>query len=621
MNIIFSKITLHNFGSYAHAELPLRDRGFCLVTGRNNFKKDNALSNGSGKSFIWSAICFALTGETIQGLSKNLKNINNDEEDSYVSLEFQVDADVYKVTRQIAPKSDMAISKNGVSAGGKGIRESEKVLGEMLPDLNRDLISTMIILGQGMPNKFSSFSPSGRKELLERLTKSDFMIEDVKKRVHSRQDEIKKKHAELHDSLLVSTTQKSSAEADLKRVVDDLSRRVKPDFDSKIADIDTKISSMSDEILKIADQKAKLQNEQNAKNAELLSLSQKKSKEHETLLEGYTSQSSSFIQERSSVQAEISSLRSEIRRIESIRDVCPTCGQKLIGVEKPSTEPLKQKLSDKEKILASVEKTISEANARLSSRKAEIESRFKESLQKLSDEVRQLAFSASSLDSSKSQLERSMLQLRSDLNKLSLERDSWDEQTRKEERRKADLETQISSFSNAMKLTQLALDDCEQHLDVVGKIDTLIKRDFRGYLLSNIIQYLDKKAKEFCQIVFKTSDISISLDGNNLDITYCGKMFDNLSGGEKTRVDLILQFAIRDMMSAYLDVTSNMIVLDEVTDFLDKTSCDAIMQLISSELNSTESVFIVSHHADELELPIDSEIHVTKNEDGISEIA
>ena len=44
------------------------------------------------------------------------------------------------------------------------------------------------------------------------------------------------------------------------------------------------------------------------------------------------------------------------------------------------------------------------------------------------------------------------------------------------------------------------------------------------------------KAKEYCQIVFGTKELSIYLDGNNLDIKYCGKMLDNLSGGERQRI-------------------------------------------------------------------------------------
>ena len=77
----FKKVILHNFGSYGHAEVDLENKGICLVSGRNNYKKDNALSNGSGKSFLWSGICYALTGETISGLKSNLKNINAEEID------------------------------------------------------------------------------------------------------------------------------------------------------------------------------------------------------------------------------------------------------------------------------------------------------------------------------------------------------------------------------------------------------------------------------------------------------------------------------------------------------------------------------------------------------------
>ena len=84
LNLTFEKIVLHNFGSYGHAEADLLGRGFCLVTGKNNFKKDNAVSNGSGKSFLWSGICFALTGETINGLHTNLKNINIDEDEDSI---------------------------------------------------------------------------------------------------------------------------------------------------------------------------------------------------------------------------------------------------------------------------------------------------------------------------------------------------------------------------------------------------------------------------------------------------------------------------------------------------------------------------------------------------------
>ena len=81
MYLHFSKVVLHNFFSYADAELSLEDSGYVIVSGKNNMPSDNAVSNGSGKSSIFNAVCFALTGETIQGLSNNVENIYSNPND------------------------------------------------------------------------------------------------------------------------------------------------------------------------------------------------------------------------------------------------------------------------------------------------------------------------------------------------------------------------------------------------------------------------------------------------------------------------------------------------------------------------------------------------------------
>jgi DNA repair exonuclease SbcCD ATPase subunit len=138
--------------------------------------------------------------------------------------------------------------------------------------------------------------------------------------------------------------------------------------------------------------------------------------------------------------------------------------------------------------------------------------------------------------------------------------------------------------------------------------------------LTNIVSYIDSRTKEYCTTVFGTKELALSLNGNALDITYCGKMFDGLSGGEKQRVDLILQLAIRDLLISYMDLSANILVLDEITDFLDKKSCQAVMNLLEKELNTVESVFIISHRSADLEIQIDGEITVIKNAEGISEL-
>ena len=163
-------------------------------------------------------------------------------------------------------------------------------------------------------------------------------------------------------------------------------------------------------------------------------------------------------------------------------------------------------------------------------------------------------------------------------------------------------------------------DSVSKHISVINQLNTLVKRDFRGYLLGNIISFLAVKVKEYSLEIFGTDLLTLTLDGNNINISYCDKSFENLSGGEKQRTDLIIQFAIRDMMRQYLNFSSNILLLDEIFDSLDVTAVDAVLRCICNKLVDVESLFIISHHARELEIPYDSELIITKDENGISNI-
>lgn len=616
----FKKLILHNFGSYNHAEVDLLSRGFCLVSGQNNYKKDNALSNGAGKSFLWSAISYAITGETISGLKNNLKNIMVDENLSYTTVDFNSDQDNYIITRTIAPKSDLKIIKNGTDVSGKGIRESEKKLGELLPDLTRDLIASTILIGQGMPNKFSSFSPSGRKELLEKLTKSDFMIEDIKNRVLRRQDELNHKIREFEDSLLVHRTQLQSLQSSLDKAKLERDSYKIPEYETEILKLRKVTADLQTSLNAVKSEREQLESLIDASRDSLLDLTDMKTAKLKEELDSYNMARKEFSDQKARLDASIYAVKKEIQRIQAIKDVCPTCGQRLPNIEKPSTVSQEAELKRLTEELTPVLARLREIDQKHAQYQYEINAEYDGQIAALrleqTEQKKTLSALAGQIASYSAQLQTEI----DKLTKLEYDQANHDKYLNSLKNNIAELEKEIAQIDSVLALTNASKDDFQAHLAIIKRMDTLIKRDFRGYLLTNIIDYIDQKAKDFCEIVFETRELDVYLDGNALDIAYCGKMFDSLSGGEKQRVDLILQFAIRDMLSTYLDLTANIIVLDEITDFLDKKSCKAVMSLLEKELNSIESVFIISHHHEELELPIDSELKIVKNTDGISEV-
>lgn len=618
--IQFKKVIIHNFGSYGHVELELQNRGFCLVSGQNNFTKDNALSNGSGKSFLWSAICYALTGETINGIKTNLKNINVEETECYVQLDFLYNKDLFSIHRIVTPKSDLKIFKNDIDLSGKGIRESEKKLQELLPELSKDLIASCIIIGQGMPNKFSSFSPSGRKDLLEKLTKSDFMIEDIKNRITIRLQELSLKIREYEDSLLANRTQLNSHIANRDRIKASIENQQRPDFDTLIATQEVKLAQAEQQRslldVLIASTESKLE----SLNQRILELTNEKAKVSNEELAAYTASHTTLTTSKTRLEFDINSMQKEIKKLQSIVDTCPTCGQHIPNVNKPDTSYQETELYKLNKALEDLNSDISQCEAKHQEYKAQIENAFKDEFRNLTESLNS---EKSIQQNSKADYNACITALeieRSNYNKLIYDKQNWDNSIKRHQDEINSLEIEIARLTNLISITSLAKDDYDQRITVVKKMDQLTKRDFRGYLLTNIINYIDNKAKDYCTVVFGTRELAIEINGNALDITYCGKAFDGLSGGEKQRVDLILQLAIRDLLNSYLGLSANILVLDEITDFLDKKSCQAVMQLLEKELNTVESVFIISHHSEGLELPIDSEIKVIKNENGISEL-
>jgi DNA repair exonuclease SbcCD ATPase subunit len=526
---------------------------------------------------------------------------------------------MFSLTRTAAPKSDLKIYKNDIDLSGKGIRESEKKLSELLPELTKDLIASTVIIGQGGVNRFSSYSPSGRKELLEKLTKSDFMVEDLKNRIQARQQELSIKLRELEDSVLANNTQLNGYLSTLNRLKNELETRGTPDFDVMLAKALVNINEAQQNI------KAKeVLLEETAAKAEiaqqkLIEVSAEKAKVSNEELTAYNASYTKLHGEKVRIEVTISTIEKEIKQLKAIKDICPTCGQHLPNVNKPSTAEQEQQLLELNRQLDSINQDINKCNVQHQTYVSQIDEAFNEEMSELGRIVNETKAVITQTKNALSVYTDSLAIANDTYNKVLYEKQNWDKYIANQHAEIACLETDVAKLTNLVAITSLSKDDYASRLAVIKKMDQLTRRDFRGYLLTNIISYIDNRAKEYCSTVFGTKELSLSLNGNALDITYCSKMFDSLSGGEKQRVDLILQLAIRDLLISYLDLSANILVLDEITDFLDKKSCQAVMNLLEKELKTVESVFIISHHP-ELELPIDSEVRIIKNANGISEL-
>ena len=180
-------------------------------------------------------------------------------------------------------------------------------------------------------------------------------------------------------------------------------------------------------------------------------------------------------------------------------------------------------------------------------------------------------------------------------------------------------ENELVDFTEKIQYNINMKEYTDKRLSIINKMNTIITRDFRGYLLQNSIEFINNKAKEYSKEVFDTDKLDFQLDGNSISISYDGKEYENLSGGEKQKIDLIVQLSLRDMLCKHLNFSSNILVLDELFDNLDSIGCQRVLNLIATKLNDVESIFIVTHHSD-IAIPVDRELVVIKDSNKISKV-
>ena len=323
---------------------------------------------------------------------------------------------------------------------------------------------------------------------------------------------------------------------------------------------------------------------------------------------------------RASIQASLQVAEAELEKQESIIDVCPTCGQKIPEVHKPDTTVAKKNVE-------SLRAQLEQENTKLDAAQGELHRRVQDTTIQFSDKEKELNLSLNeirsvmkSISDNITSITTTVTGMQKELQNLLAAKASATEFLQTAHQTIAENEKIIEDAEQELLYKYKIKDDLSVRLGIVNKFNTIIARDFRGYLLQSIIEFIDRRAKIYSNSIFNTELISFVLDDNNISISYNNKEYESLSGGEKQKVDLIIQFSIRDMMCTYTGFSTNILVLDEIFDNLDAVGSSQVINLISTELHDISSVFLITHHGVELNVPYDNEIVVIKGSDGVSRL-
>jgi DNA repair exonuclease SbcCD ATPase subunit len=159
--ILFKNLRWKNMlstGNY-FTEIKLNNHTNTLVVGQN----------GSGKSTMLDALCFALFGKAFRNITKPslLNSIN--EKDCIVEVQFDIGNKEYKVVRGIKPNV-FEIYQDGVLINqDAAARDYQEYLEKFILKLNYKSFTQIVILGSASFTPFMQLSASDRRSIIEDL--------------------------------------------------------------------------------------------------------------------------------------------------------------------------------------------------------------------------------------------------------------------------------------------------------------------------------------------------------------------------------------------------------------------------------------------------------------------
>jgi len=547
--ILFKTLKWKNLlstGNY-FTELKLNSNTNTLVVG----------TNGSGKSTMLDALCFALFGKPFRNVNKpNLLNSINGK-DCVVEVEFDIGNKEYKIVRGIKPNI-FEIYQDGILINqDAAIRDYQEYLERFILKLNYKSFTQIVILGSASFTPFMQLSASDRRAIIEDLLDIEIfstMNSLVKERTSTNKEQTFVKKSEI-DLLLQKYSLKKEHQDKLNE-----NKEVKVnEYASEIQSCRETIRTLHREIDDLERQKQTY--------TEVCS----KIPENEKTL-------TTFKKVESKIESKISQVGTDRNFYEHNAD-CPTCRQAITMEFKEGH--LGDLLSKEQELVSG----LTDLQAKILERESIIE-QLRSDEQKLHTIRIELATKLTG----KAGLEAAIVKLEKQITDLNASKESADANEL------VILQEQISTSQSDLRvlITERAYYDAAS---VLLK-DTGIKTNIIKQYLPIINKLINKHLASLDFFVNFNLDESFKETIKSRHRDDFG--YHNFSEGEKQRIDMALMLTWRAVAKLKNSSSTNLLILDEVFDSsLDTTGTEELMKILHG-LDGV-NLFVISHKGDILQ--------------------
>ena len=506
----------------------------------------------SHNSTILDSICFALFGKPFRNINKPQLMNSVNKKNLLVEIEFTVGKKQYKVSRGIKPNIFEIYLNGELLNQDAASRDYQKYLEDHVLKLNFKSFTQIVILGSASFTPFMQLRADHRREVIEDLL-------DIK--IFSVMNDILKSKLSDHKTKLTGLTNKIDICKAKAKLQQEYIEKIKNDSNKKIKDTEDLINTIQQDI-----------------NSDQLLINGDTQKLKE--LEDSICNAKDVRQKRVELSNLYSKFADKLKDQEeqinffNTNDACPTCNQELGETTKQGhIIKHREKVSTIKNAIKAITKQIHELDTAID-KMVEVESSILDIKTKITKVNTKIIADQNYIK-----------KLQGELNGIS------NTNITEEKDKLKSLAKEILQYAEE----KAALAEENQYLTVAGILlkDTGIKTR----IVNQYLPVINKLVNKYLQLM----DFFVSFE---LDEAFNEKIksrhrdefsYASFSEGEKSRIDIAILLAFRNIAKLKNTTSTNLLIMDEVFDSsLDHTGSDFVMSLVDN-IGRDTNAFIISH--------------------------
>jgi len=588
----FKKVSIVNFLSVGDEPVTVEfKKGLHVITGKNRDKPDRR--NAIGKSTIADSIYFAIFGETLREIKKDLIPNNLTNGKTHVELDFEVTTtsgtNEYKIIRNLSP-SKAYIFKDGIDKTRDSISNTTKYIAQIL-SASQAIFQNCVIMTVNNAVPFMAKNKIEKRKFIEDIFGME-IFSTMLSTLRNEYNEIKREH-DTETTKLDEVSKSLNNYSNQKDKLLQKRKEKKELYLEREANNNQELEKLLDDIKNYED--VNVENIQNS----IDSLNER--------LEECELKINNDIEQISTEKAKVKYKKEQYQKMGTDEEICPVCLRSIEEHDQDVISKEREKLKDTiERMVESI-KVIGGDLDELKLRKVKI-------LKAITSCHNKIAEAKVTLQKRKGtkervgQLQEWLEELKIDLEAVESTETDFDELIVETKKRFDSLESVVKDYRDQIST-----------LDIVKFV--VSEEGVKSYIVNKLLELLNGKLLHYLKRLDSNSICIFNeyfeeeiLNEKNKICSYF-----NFSGAERKSIDLACLFTFSDIRRLQGGVQYNIAIYDELFDSsFDEKGIELITEILQDRVEELNECSIVISHRKESIKAVTGDVIYLEKENGIT---